>query len=254
MARCNKLSHLRLKILEQRRMISTGAIKKYLSYGLFFCSLLLAGCEATDKDLLIGEAKLRIVNASPESNEYSFFINDTLKTGQPLRYKENSGYLTVAGGNNQVYTKMNDVLLKKTSSRLFLDRDKFYTLFLAGQASKDSLIYISTLDKKTFVSDTMATVRFINVSPNTPRLNLVFQKNLVDSVSVISSIPYRTSSEYIKVRPQIYFFRLKKSGESLSLSNLDNYVLEAGKIYTVWSRGLLNGSGDYVLSLGVLND
>ncbi|HEX7367916.1 MAG TPA: DUF4397 domain-containing protein [Pelobium sp.] len=225
---------------------------------LFFaCSILVivyTGCEPVGEQLQLGEARLRIVNAVPENNEFSFFINDSLKTGQALRFGEASAYYKVAAGTSKVYTKLHDAVLPNTNINLFLNPSTDYTLFLSGLAAKDSLIYVSTLDRMQILSDTMATVRFINVSPDAGNLNLVFQKNLVDSVNVISNINYRTSSAYVKIKPQNYFLRVKSVGESVKLANLDNYQLQAGKIYTFWTKGLVKGAGEYALELKVFND
>lgn len=235
-------------------MLKTFNFFSVLLIGTCFFACFLAGCKPVGEEPQLGEAKLRIVNAAPENNEYSFFINDTLKTGQALRFGEASSYLNVAGGKNKVYTKLNDVIISNTNITLFLQKDNNYTLFLAGLASKDSLIYVSTLDKNQILSDTMATVRFINISPDAANLNLVFQKNLVDSVNVIGNINYRSSSQYVKIKPLNYFLRVKKSAGAERLANLDNYTLEAGKIYTFWTKGLIKGSGDYALELKVLRD
>lgn len=234
--------------------ISTKSYYQLILIFGFIGSFFITSCAPEEKEPRVGEAMLRIINAAPESNEYSFFINDTLKTGQALKYGESSAYLPVSAGTNKVYTKLDDVILANTDLSLLLDQNKKYSLFLSGKASADSLIYVSTLDNNLILSDTMATVRFINVSPDSKNLNLVFQKNLVDSVKVISNINYRTASPYIKVSPLSYFLRIKKSSGSQSLANLDNYKLEAGKIYTIWTKGLVNDELDYQMSVGVLVD
>ncbi|WP_017257863.1 DUF4397 domain-containing protein [Pedobacter arcticus] len=226
----------------------------FVLLSFFALAFLLNGCEPVGEELQVGEANLRIINAAPEANEYSFFINDSLKTGQPLKFGEGSAYLKVSAGTNGVYTKLNDAIIPNTKISLFLQQETNYTLFLAGLASKDSLIYLSTLDNNKILSDTMATVRFINVAPDAKALNLVFQENLVDSVNVISGVNYRSSSVYIKIKPSNYFLRIKKTGGAEALANLDNYKLEAGKIYTFWAKGLISGSGAYALALKVLQD
>jgi len=232
------------------------SVKNFSVVILSFCGLscLLYSCDPVGEELRMGQANLRIINAAPDANEYSFFLNDTLKTGQALKFGEGSAYLPVSAGTNNIVTKVNDMTISNTHIDLFLQQSTNYTLFLAGIAAKDSLIYISTLDKNQILSDTMATVRFINVSPDATNLNLVFQKDLVDSVGVISSISYRTASQYVKVKPLNYFLRVKKTAGAERLANLDNYKLEAGKIYTFWTKGLVNDSGQYALELKVLQD
>lgn len=215
---------------------------------------LFYACQPVGEELQLGEAYLRIINAAPEANQYGFFINDSLKTDQALKFGEGSAYLNVSAGTNSVYTKLNDAVIPNTKVNLYLQKATYYTLFLAGLAAKDSLIYVSTLDTHQILSDTMATVRFINVSPDASNLNLVFQKNLLDSVNVIGGINYRTASLYVKIKPSTYFLRVKTSTGAQRLSSLDNYNLAAGKIYTFWAKGLQKGSGNYALELRVLQD
>ncbi|MFC5282684.1 DUF4397 domain-containing protein [Pedobacter alpinus] len=234
--------------------ISNSSFKYLFSLLLIAVSIAFNSCKLEEVNPLSGEAKIRIINASPEANQFSFFINDTLKTGQALNYGEASPYINISAGSNSVYTKLDNSILSNTNLRLFLSNNTNYTLFLAGKASKDSLIYVSTSDNLSFGSDTTATVRFINVSPNSQNLNLVFQTSLVDSVNVISSINYRSASNYIRIKPNIYFLRIKRTGSSASLANLDGYNLQAGKVYTFWAKGLVNTTGTFALNIGSLTD
>lgn len=254
MAWYNKLSHFRLIRLLYNTMLKSIKHIALRAFGLLAIASLVYSCEPVGEELQLGEANLRILNVSPDSNEYSFYINDTLKTGQPLKFGEGSPYSAVSAGTNSVYTQINGNVIPNTKFSLFLQPNANYTLFLAGLASKDSLIYVSTLDKNKILSDTMATVRFINVSPDAAGLNLVFQTNLVDSVNVISNLNYRSASEYVKIKPSNYFLRVKTSVGSRRLRNLDNYKLDAGKIYTFYTMGLVKGPANYALELKVLSD
>lgn len=217
-------------------------------------AVVLVACQPEDDVALYGSAKLRVVNTSPEDVQLNVFINDSLLANKSFSYNERSDYLNVSAGQNQIYTTIEGSTVSNRNFPFFLDNNKNYTVFLAGKPSKDSLVYLSVLDNYEAVIDTMATVRFINISPNSPNYNLVFQTNLVDSTNVISSINYRSASSYKRVKPNTYFLRLKKSGSKVSLASLDSCKLQAGKTYTVWAKGLLNTSGTYAIGLDMIND
>ncbi|WP_442794884.1 DUF4397 domain-containing protein [Pelobium manganitolerans] len=234
----------------------TTNIKSLLvkSLALVLMAVVFFSCAPEEVPDRVGEAQLRIVNAVADDLAYGFYINDTLKTGAPLAFGEASGYLNVSAGTNQVYTERQGQLLPTTKFDFYLDQNKRHTLFLAGKPGTDSLIYIATVDRSTALTDTMATVRFINVSADAKDLNLVFQKNLVDSVNAIKNINYRTASAYTNVRAGNYFLRVKLTTGSSSLANLDNISLDAGKVYTVWTKGLVKGADDKAVSLKILAD
>lgn len=220
---------------------------------LFAVLLVLASCKDTVPVLLSGQAKIRVINVIPESGSISFYVNDTLKTPAPLQYGESLGYQSVSAGTNFIYIKAGSNTIKKSNIGLYFSKTKSYTLFVAGKVSKDSLTYISTEDNLTVITDTTSKVRFINVSPDSPNLDLVFYKG-TDSISAIKNTNYRSGTEYIQLKPGTYNMQLRASSKTSPLANNTGFVLEKGKIYTLFAKGLLKDNGSFKLSTVILKD
>lgn len=218
-------------------------------------TLTLFSCTQQETDLVdLGEAKIRIINASPENATISVTVNDTIKTPQPLSFTQSTGYLNIGAGNIQVRTNSNRITASNSSINLLFKNGKNYTVFVAGKISKDSLIYITLEDNFVGVNDTTARVRFVNASPNSTNLEAVFSKSLIDSTANFTSTAFRTSSVYQAFRPGIYNIKVRTSISTLNLAVGSNYNVIAGKYYTIWIKGLRNETGTYALSPVLLTD
>ncbi len=220
-----------------------------------FPFILLFACTQKEAILNPGESKIRIVNASPDNSIVSFFINDTLKTPQALNFLERTNYQTTSAGTHQVFTKVSGNEVNNSRTKFFFRNNYSYTIFVSGKISKDSLIYVSTEDNLTApATSTKAKVRFINVSPNSASLEAVFSTVITDSVANFSNVNFRASSLYQEFTPGTYIIKIRKTGQKIALANGTNFSVSAGKIYTVWVKGLLNGTGDFALSARMLSD
>jgi hypothetical protein len=227
-------------------------LKSKVLFGVFCCTILFACTQA--EIINLGQSKIRIINVTPENNSLSFFVNDTLKTPQALSFSEGTGYLNTSAGTNQVFTKVSGNEVNHSRTNFFFNSKNYYTIFISGKISKDSLIYISTEDKLTAPTSNKAKVRLVNVSPNSTSLEAVFSTQLIDSIANFSNINFRASSNYFEFTPGNYIIKVRKAGQKTALVNGANFNISPGKIYTIYVKGLLNGTGSFNLSAGMLTD
>ena len=60
---------------------------------LCFSLVFTSGCAVDEVKLAdAGEARIRIINASPDESVISVTINDTLRTPSPLKFSQNTAY------------------------------------------------------------------------------------------------------------------------------------------------------------------
>jgi hypothetical protein len=210
----------------------------------------------TKKEVIadLGQAKIRVINASPDNSVVSFFVNDTLKTPQALSFSAGTGYLNTSAGTRQVFTKVAGNEVNHSRTNFFFQNGKNYTIFIGGKISKDSLIYVSTEDNLAVSLTNKAKVRLINISPNSSSLDAVFTTRLTDSIANFSNLSFRSGSLYSEFIPGTYIIKIRKSGQKTALVNGSNLNISAGKIYTIWVKGLVNGTGNFNISASILED
>ncbi|MBK0384194.1 DUF4397 domain-containing protein [Pedobacter sp. SD-b] len=214
----------------------------------------LASCTAPTKKTYFGQATLRIVNAVPENYNLTLFVNDTSKTPTPLKFTDFSAHQNVMAGTSTIYTKSNgNVINRSDLTFLFLPKEN-YTIFIAGKISKDSLSYISFKDSLNAPIQGQAKVRLINTSYNSASLDAIFSNRSIDSLNTFGNIGFRSGNNYLQFKPGVYFIKLRQTGSKNIIFTKSNIEIKAGKIYTLWAKGLINGNANYSLDVGVLND
>lgn len=221
----------------------------FIGLSLFFsCTQDLSGLAD------LGEAKIRIINASPEDAEISVSLNDTLKTPQPLKYSQSTGYQNTGAGNKMIKTSSNRQSLTNANLNFLLKNGKKYSVFVAGKISKDSLIYITLEDSFVGANDTAARVRFVNASQNSSNLEAVFSIKLTDSLANFASTGFRASTKYLPFKPGIYNIKVRQSISTPNLAVGSNFNMLAGKYYTIWMKGLISETGKFQLSPSLITD
>jgi hypothetical protein len=217
-------------------------------------TIIYIGCKPSPIPVYTGNTNLRIINTSPESTNINFFINDTIKNRQAITYREVLNNITTSAGEKRVYIKNNNVLIEKSRLNILFLSKFNYSVFLSGKISKDSLSYITLVDSLISPNTGKAKVRIVNTIPNIGSIETVFSTNLQDSTAKFSNINYGSATNYLEFNPGNYLLKLRKSNTRETLSSLSNIQILAGKVYTIYGSGLINGGPNYPLSVNLLID
>jgi hypothetical protein len=211
-------------------------------------------CKPSPIPVYKGSTTLRIVNVTPENNSINFYIDDTVKNRQAIAFKEVLTNITTSAGEKRVYIKNNGTLIEKSRLNILFLSQLNYTVFISGKIAKDSINYITLVDSLKTPSNGKAKVRMVNTIPNIGFIESVFTTQLTDSMANFTSINYGTSTQYVEFSPGIYLLKLRKSNGKETLASLANIQINAGKIYTIYGTGLVNGIPNYPLSVNLLID
>ncbi|MBU0696149.1 MAG: DUF4397 domain-containing protein [Bacteroidetes bacterium] len=217
-------------------------------------STLWMSCSDTTPILTFGESKIRIINAAPDAGNIKLYANDSLKTPNGLSFGQSTDFTNISGGINKFLVKNNDQSIEKSRLNFKLDTNKKYTFFIAGGVTKDSLTYVSLKDNLTVLTDTTAKIRLVNLVPSSPFLDLIFSKDSTENLASFSNINFKSGTDYKQFKPGIYFLKVRESGNKIDLLNVPNFKIEAKKIYTLWLKGYINGSGNQALDAQILKD
>lgn len=229
-------------------------VYKLLALIIFGSIFTLVSCKTDAPVLSFGESHIRIINASPDDNAINVYINDTLKTSSPLAFGQNTNYATISGGVNHFQVKANGNLVNHSDLTFQLDTNKYFTVFVAGNISKDSMSYVSLQDDLKVLTDTTAKVRFVNLAPNSPYLDVIVSTNPQDSVPSFSGINFASGANYKQFKSGNYTIKFRQTGKNIDLASPITLQLDARKIYTLWAKGYVNGTGAQVLSPTLLID
>jgi hypothetical protein len=201
--------------------------------------------------------RLLVVNASPDAGPLTAFVNNiqlgnsgnvlALRTyfryaAIPSYYGIGNGYITM-----QLRTDHNIGLTTDTATIVV---NKSYSLFLVGLNSIDSLSTIFTADTSKLPPLGSGKIRFINASPRTPALSLS-----ANGTSAFANIAFKQVSPYIQIPVGTYDFKVTATGAPTNvLTDLPLTTVQDGRLYTLYTRGLVGRTDTAALNLSVITN
>jgi len=195
-------------------------------------------------------AALMFVQAAPDQAPIDFVLGALRLNQTPINYGENSLYFNVNPGSFRAafYTDAaQQVILTDT---LHFNQNVAYSLFLANKPGHvETVLLTDTLNKP---AGGGASIRFINLSPDAPAVDLAVHGGGV----LVANKSYKGRSSFAPVAANNgYTLEVRQAGTNTVLATLSNVTLTGGGLYTVWFHGLAAGttSADK-LSVDIINN
>jgi len=203
---------------------------------ILLLTLLMQSCKndpAPNPDLSL----VSVTNASPTLATYNFYLNQSKVNSGALPFGGVVPYFRLSPGEftGKLTTETStESLLSET---LKFETGKIYSLFIIGKAT--SLDYLVVNDDIKVPAAEKAFVRFINLSPDAPALNLAFK----DSVAVATDKAYKAASDFVEVPAKLYTFEIKDKASGAVKKELKDIDIKKGKVYTIISKGMITPEG-----------
>jgi hypothetical protein len=195
-------------------------------------------------------AALMFVQAAPDQAPLDLLLGTVRVNQAPINYGENSPYFNVNPGSFRAafYTDATQqVILLDT---VHFSQNTAYSLFLANKPGHtETVLLTDTLNKPAAGN---AAIRFVNLSPDAPAVDLAVQGGAV----LVANKSYKGHSSFAPIAGNPgYTFEVRQAGTNTVLATLSNVTLTGGGLYTVWFHGLAAGTaaGDK-LSAGIINN
>jgi Domain of unknown function (DUF4397) len=186
---------------------------------------------------------LNIVNASVDT--LNFFLNGSrLNSTSSLYPLGQTFYLPVPSGtqNYQFKKAGTSVILFSLPENLADSINT--TIYVYGSSASETLTTKDNLLTLTAHPDTTQ-VRFVNVSPDAGTLNVA----VGDTVS-FNSAAFKSSSAFAYMTNGVKEIKIYQTGTTTLLKDT-SIIFQPGYTYTVYSKGLLKGTGNATFNIGV---
>ncbi|TZF82184.1 DUF4397 domain-containing protein [Pedobacter sp. BS3] len=236
-------------------------------YGLLLIAIFGTGCS---KDELSGAkitTAIMTVNAASNFPDMNFYLADLqgqqINPDGAVQYPGNSEYITPYQDNFrfgiQIPGESDFHVLDTTGQRtdtLGFAGGKYYTIFAvrrsAAASSADSIRVIITADDLSAPVTGKAKLRFINLTPDAPGIDVVAR----DSSTLFRNQTFGNMSSFITLSPKTsLILELHETGKTDIKLTLPALVIQPDKIYTLWSRGLWSSTtGTTALGLNVITN
>jgi hypothetical protein len=223
-------------------------MKKTLSIigttALVFSMLGFNSCKKEDS-----KAYLLVTHASPNAPGVDLLINGSKQNSSALNYLGNTGYLEVATGTQNVKVNVAGTSTTVINADLVFDKDKHYSVFAVDSVSKISAVVLT--DDLTAPASGKAHVRFVHLSPNAPAVDVAVAGS---GAVVFGNKSFKESTNFTPLDAGDYYLDVRVAGTPTVALVLPKITLVSGKIYTVYAKGFLGGTGSQALGPQIITN
>jgi hypothetical protein len=208
-------------------------------------SIAITSCKKDD-DPQPDQAKVLVVHASPNAPGVDLLIDNGKVNSAALSFPNNTGYLTVKSGTRNVKVNVAGTSTSVINADVTLTKDKNYSIFAIDSVSKISAIVVE--DDLTSPASGKVHVRFIHLSPNAPAVDIAVR----NGAAVFSNIAFKQGTAFTPLDAGTYKLDVRVAGTATVALPLPDITLTAGKIYTVFAKGFLAGTGTQALGAEII--
>jgi hypothetical protein len=219
-------------------------MKKGFYIIFFFAAILFAGsCKNNDNVFPnVLPTSLNVVNASADT--LNFYVNGTRQNNNSSLFPTGqSYYLTVNAGKATYQFKKAGSFNVLFGVPLTLADSSYYSLFVCGATADQSFLTLDQLYPDTVTNSTQ--IRFVNASPDAGALDFYAG----DTINY-KSAAFKGVSAFLPTGSGLKDVKVYQSGAAAPI--IDTPIsFQPGGIYTLYSKGLLKGTGTAAFDVGL---
>jgi hypothetical protein len=197
--------------------------------------LVLVLASATTVLAADGQARARVVHASPDAPAVDVWVNGAVAFSN-APFKGITDYASLDPGSYSVQvspTGATEPIVIDATLDLAADTD--YTVVAVGLlADIEPLVLV---DNNSAPAAGKAHVRFVHASPDAPAVDIAVAGGPV----LFSNVPFKGVGDYLPVDAGTYDLEARLAGTETVALSVPGVALEAGKVYTIFAMGLASG-------------
>ena len=226
-------------------------MKKVLfkSIGLAVLAIAMVSCEKDDD--APQRSRLMVVHASPNAPNVDVRVNNNVAL-QNVPFPANSDYLSTNSGATNIKVSPTGTNTYVIDANVDLAAGMSYSVFAVDDVSKIKAAVVS--DNLADPASGKAHVRFFHFSPNAPAVDIavtggpvLFSNRTFNDQSGNASL-----ANFTPVDAGTYNLEVRLAGTNTVVLPLPGIKLDAGKIYTTFAKGFVEGTGVQALGAQII--
>jgi hypothetical protein len=218
--------------------------------GLLAVSAVFVACDKDDDDNA-SKSQVMVVHASPNAPNVDVRINNSIALTN-VAYPTNSSYTQVNSGSTNIKVSPTGTTTYVIDATVNLEANKNYSVFAIDSVSKIKAAVVT--DDLTAPAAGKAHVRFFHFSANAPAVDIAVTGGsvLFGNRSFNDQATNTALSNFTAVNAGAYNLEVRAAGTNTVVLSLPNINLAAGKIYTVFAKGFVGGTGVQALGAQII--
>jgi hypothetical protein len=227
------ISYIKHGNMKNHKNITKKLLGVTITMGLL--SILLSSC-LKDRNNVPNPpaAQVAFIQASPDEPPLDFFLNSDRVNTRPINFGSGIDYFRAYVGTRTANFYNHFTMGKIFSDTVQLKQNVTYSLFLTNTAASPQILLLTDSLQKPASGN--AGIRFINLSPDAPAVDLALQGGSV----LVANKTFKNYSSFLPIAAKSgYNLEVRKAGTNTVLSTLLNVTLSNGRVYTIWLQGLV---------------
>lgn len=219
------------------------------SLGLLIATGLLTSCnkDETPDPEPMQYAMVNVIHASPDAPGVDLLVDNAKVNTSPLNFPANTGYLQVPAGSRNVKVNAAGTTTTVINADLDLAAKASYSVFAIDEVANISALVLA--DDLTAPAAGKAHVRFVHLSPDAPAVDVALSSS---GAVVFGNQTFKGYTDFTPLDAGSYDLDVRLAGTSTVALDLPTITLESGKIYTVFAKGFVGGSGAQALGAEII--
>lgn len=203
-------------------------------------ALLVAIVPAATVSAADGDARVRVVHASPDAPNVDIWVNGSVAISD-LAFKEATDYVPLAPGEYQIQVTPTGAPATEAviNATVTLEANTDYTVAAIGEVANIQPLVL--VDDNSAPAAGKAHVRVVHASPDAPAVDVAVANGPV----LIENLAFGEASDYLPVDAATYDLQVRPTGTDTSALDISGFMAEDGTTYTVFAVGM---AGDGSLS------
>lgn len=202
----------------------------------------LVSCKKDDEKAV---AKVLVTHASPDAPGVDLLVDNKKVNSAALTFPNSTSYLTLDAGTRNIKVNAAGTTTSVINANLDFVKDKNYSLFAYNLVSSIGAIRVE--DNLAAPASGKAHIRFFHLSPGAPAVTVGVLSG-TNFTPVFTNRAFETQATatanqaFTPVDAGTYTFDVRLPGTSTSVLTVPGVSLQAGKIYTVYARGIVGNT------------
>ncbi|MEW6411308.1 MAG: DUF4397 domain-containing protein [Candidatus Zixiibacteriota bacterium] len=192
-------------------------------------------------------ANVIIVHASPDAPGVDIVVDNGAPAVEDLEFLQNTGYVALNSGTRNVKVNVANSTTTVINADLNLSPNVNYSVFAVNSvANIEPLVLVDDLSAP---AAGKAHVRFVHLSPDAPSVDVALAGG---GAVVFGNVAFKEFLGFTPLDAGTYNLEVRVAGTATVALPLPGITLQAGKIYTVFAKGFLSGTGSQALGAEII--
>lgn len=198
----------------------------------------------------VSKANVMVTHASPNAPGVDLLV-DGIVAGTNLTFPNSTAYLSVNSGTRNIKVKVTGTPDTVIKADVPFEKDVNYSIFAVDSVTKISPVVVT--DNLTMPASGKSHIRFFHFSPNAPAVDVAVTGGpVLFSNRTFNKTVTSTEMVFTPVDAGTYNLEVRLAGTTTVVLSLPGIVLGNGKIYTVFAKGFVGGTGTQALGAQII--